>query len=983
MKYTTPSWPLIPSSNETTGHGGDQTCPIAGGAKNLWVRTGCRWKLDLGTYNVRTLSREGDLAAKLEELKEINWDIIGLSEVRRVGESYLELNEGHIFCFRGHESNKENGVGFLINKNLAGNIEEFFSISDRIAGLIIKLNKKYKMKIIQIYAPTSTHTDEEMEIFYEDLDRALKKQKTQFTFVIGDFNAKVGQKRRGELAMGNFGIGSRNNRGDMLVEFAERNNLKIMNTFFNKKENRKWTWRSPNGETKNEIDFILSEKASIIKDVTVLNKLKSSDHRMVRCRIDLDLKKERENLILRKKINTPAVREKSEEFSLMIQNRFSQLSDEVGEDKEIMNENITTIIHESALEVGGRVPKRNQGKLSQNTKNLIKKRMELKMKSRRDEIELAELSKTINKEITQDIRKYNQSKIEDALKNGGSTKLIRRKLGTGRQQVFALKDSNGNIVSNRDGIIKVAEEFYTMLFQSNMRDAYNIANRNNETPGEVPNVTLGEVRKGLKGMKRGKAAGEDGLTIDLIIDGGDFLIIKLADLYTKCLQECSIPTAWKNFIIILIHKKGDIKDLKNYRPISLLSVIYKLFTKIISNRVERQLEFNQPREQAGFRSGYSTTDHIHVLNQLMEKSTEYDKPLCLAFIDYEKAFDSVEISAVMQALRKQGIQETYVRTLEDVYTNSTATIKLHKDSERIPIGKGVRQGDTISPKLFTACLEEVFKNLEWENVGIKIDGEYLNNLRFADDIVLMSESGEELQMMLGDLNRESRKIGLKMNMGKTKVMFNENAVREEIRIMNEPLEIVNEYTYLGQTVSSTPGHETEIKRRISMGWRAFGKQCDILKSKMPLSLKRKIFNQVILPVLTYGSETWSLTKAMERKLVSTQRAMERIMMGITLKDRKRATWIRMQTKVEDILATIKKKKWTWAGHVMRRSDNRWTLRITEWIPRESRRSRGRKRRRWSDEIRKFVGVDWHRRARDRCGWKEMSEAFVLQWTDNG
>ena len=73
------------------------------------------------------------------------------------------------------------------------------------------------MKIIQIYAPTSTHTDEEMEIFYEDLDRALKKQRTQFTFVIGDFNAKVGQKRRGELAMGNFGIGSRNNRGDMLV----------------------------------------------------------------------------------------------------------------------------------------------------------------------------------------------------------------------------------------------------------------------------------------------------------------------------------------------------------------------------------------------------------------------------------------------------------------------------------------------------------------------------------------------------------------------------------------------------------------------------------------------------------------------------------------------------------------------------------------------------------------------------------------------
>ena len=337
----------------------------------------------------------------------------------------------------------------------------------------------------------------------------------------------------------------------------------------------------------------------------------------------------------------------------------------------------------------------------------------------------------------------------------------------------------------------------------------------------------------------------------------------------------------------------------------------------------------------------------------------------------------------MKALRKQGIDETYVRTLEDIYTGSTAVIKLHKDSKKIPIEKGVRQGDTISPKLFTACLKEVFKNLEWENVGININGEYLNNLRFADDIVLFSESWEELQKMIEDLNRESRNVGLKMNMSKTKIMFNENAERQQIRVMDEPLEIVNEYTYLGQTVSVAPGHETEIKRRISMGWRAFGKQNEIMKSKMPLSLKRKVFNQIVLPVLTYGSETWSLTKALEHKLVRTQRAMERIMMGITLRDRKRATWVREQTKVEDFLTTIKKKKWTWAGHIMRRTDNRWTIRITEWVPRDCKRSRGRKRRRWSDEIRKFAGMDWHRKTINRWEWKDMSEAFVLQWTNSG
>ncbi len=147
-------------------------------------------------------------------------------------------------------------------------------------------------------------------------------------------------------------------------------------------------------------------------------------------------------------------------------------------------------------------------------------------------------------------------------------------------------------------------------------------------------------------------------------------------------------------------------------------------------------------------------------------------------------------------------------------------------------------------------------------------------------------------------------------------------------IGNEALELVEEYTYLRQMVSANPAHEKEI-RRIGMGWSAFGKQNLVRNSSLPLSMKRKVYNQCILSVLTYGSETWGLTKELQRKLRRAQRGMERRILGITWKDRKRASWIREQTKVEDILITIKNKKWTWAGHVMRRRDNRWTTRVTE------------------------------------------------------
>ncbi len=110
-------------------------------------------------------------------------------------------------------------------------------------------------------------------------------------------------------------------------------------------------------------------------------------------------------------------------------------------------------------------------------------------------------------------------------------------------------------------------------------------------------------------------------------------------------------------------------------------------------------------------------------------------------------------------------------------------------------------------------------------------------------------------------------------------------------IGNEALEVVKEYTYLGQMVSANPAHEKEIRRRIGMGWSAIGKQNLVMNRNLILSLKRKVYNQCILPVLTYGSETWRLTKELERNLRSAQRGMERKMLGITWRDWKGASWI--------------------------------------------------------------------------------------------
>ncbi|CAH2106596.1 unnamed protein product [Euphydryas editha] len=269
-----------------------------------------------------------------------------------------------------------------------------------------------------------------------------------------------------------------------------------------------------------------------------------------------------------------------------------------------------------------------------------------------------------------------------------------------------------------------------------------------------------------------KAPGTDNITNEMMKARLPETITRLTNLFNLILDTENIPIQWTTSSIILIHKKGDRAEINNYRPISLMSNIYKVFSKIILKRITKILDESQPREQPGFRSGYSTIDHIHVIKQLIEKCQQYNGPLYMAFVDYNKAFDSIEHHCIWEALKTQGIHNKYIRLIKNVYSNSTGRIKLETEGEMFPICRGVRQGGPLSPKLFSSVLEEVFKKIEWDHFGIDINVTNLNHLRFADDIVLISDNPENLQTMLRDLAQESKKVGLTMNKTKTKIITN-------------------------------------------------------------------------------------------------------------------------------------------------------------------------------------------------------------------
>ena len=266
MQSTNKPRPPVPSSMDVCDLRGGSGPPRlhTGGAKSLWVKKNHHTRgerLKIATYNIRTLLKDEHVQELEDELKENNmkWDVIGLGEVRIKEESFTTLQSGHLL-HHSEANNGQAGVCFLVSKKWKDNITRVSSGSSRVAELVLRITDRYQLKIVQVYAPTTSHSDEETDNFYNTIDNILEKQK-HYTIVMGDFNAKVGgQTNTSKRATGCFGLGQRNERGDTLVEWATSNNFKIMNTQFQKTAGRRWTWRSPDGNTKNEIDYIMTDK---------------------------------------------------------------------------------------------------------------------------------------------------------------------------------------------------------------------------------------------------------------------------------------------------------------------------------------------------------------------------------------------------------------------------------------------------------------------------------------------------------------------------------------------------------------------------------------------------------------------------------------------------------------------------------------------------------------------------------------------------
>src|SRR5678815_5721917 len=282
------------------------------------------------------------------------------------------------------------------------------------------------------------------------------------------------------------------------------------------------------------------------------------------------------------------------------------------------------------------------------------------------------------------------------------------------------------------------------------------------------------------------------MSIELLMEGREGLKSLMLRFLNRCWEESRVPEGWGRSIIVPIYKgKGDAGNCKNYRGISLMDHMAKLYERILERKLRSKIEPRLGEEQYGYRGGRSTTDLMFALRMIQKKTWEYNKKAYIAFIDLKKAFDSVPREKLWRVLeRDYEVDDRLIRAVRSTYVNSLSRRRTgYKNEEWFEVKTGVRQGSVLSPILFIAYLDTVIRGVK-ESLE-EIDGDIMV---YADDLACWSGDGERLRQMVLCFAEKLREAGLNMNVEKTEIMIvsrEEEEEEEELIVEVDGREIKN------------------------------------------------------------------------------------------------------------------------------------------------------------------------------------------------
>nr|KAG5709927.1 hypothetical protein BaRGS_029969 [Batillaria attramentaria] len=952
-------------------------------------------------------------------MKNYKIGVLGLSETRWLQTGQLRFSSGEQLLYSGHTEDgapHTEGVALMLAPEAQRALIGWEPVNSRIiTAKFITKKKDIKLNIIQCYAPTNDAEEEKKDDFYQQLQTVIDRGGAKdMTILMGDFNAKIGSDNTGyEDTMGTHGLGQMNENGERFADFCALNQLVIGGSIFPHKRIHKATWRSPDHVTENQIDHIcISRKfRRSWRDVRVMRGADvSSDHHLLATTLRLRLKRHTNANSTRTRYNVGLLRNTDTQaaFRISLSNRFQPLQDLIEDsemDIETQWEHSKKLWHDTCEEVLGKRKTQHKEWISADTIQKLEVRKEKKTalntsRTRRAKAKAQEEYTAADREVKRSTRKDKRdyidnlaSQAEEAARQGNLKDLyqVTKKLtGKFQQTDKPVKDKNGHpLTTTEEQLKRWAEHFRELLNRPIPETPPDIPPAETELPINCDKPSKAEIRKAIMTLRNGKAAGPDEIPAEAIKADTETAVNMLHSLFSKIWEKEEVPAQWKEGIVIKLPKKGDLRDCSNYRGIMLLSVPGKVLNRILLERMREAVDPMLRDQQAGFRRNRSCADQIASLRIIVEQSLEWNSPLYINFIDYEKAFDSVDREALWKLLRHYGVPGKIISLIQCTYQDMSCRIAhAGQLSESFEVKTGVRQGCLLSPFLFLLVIDWIMKTT---TAGRKNGIQWtlwtqLDDLDFADDLALLSHSHSQTQDKTTCLEATSAGTGLKINRKKTELMKINTTANTPVTVGGEPIREVESFVYLGSVVDGQGGTDRDVTARIGKARAAMVMLKNVWASKVvSIRTKLRIFNSNVKSVLLYGCETWRTTKTMQQKIQTFLNTCLRRIFNIRWPEKIRNEELWERAGQEPVAKQILRRKWGWIGHTLRKPASSTTRQALTWNP-QGKRKRGRPRNSWRRDTEAELckqGTNWTgvaRLAQNRVRWRRVVDGLCSTWS---